>query len=582
VSNSRKGLVGSSALIVLLLVVALHGAYATPTSLPLTATGGVLYLGTQTYNVSGGAFVYGYVNGHLVDPSTAVLSFAISAQVVNMSTSGTASFSLAGTTDIGGINESITADGQIQISAEYNATTIGNSELPLFFVGGSNTTVAVNGGAPSVATPTFDLESPYFNPWGAPIVLAAEDNSTVIVCTYDVGTIRWQGTETLGAVNGTMGGSPVAGSLSIVSQENEDLVAGTATDSGTIALSGMSPSLLDVSGSYTGTSTIPTAGEADCSPDVGFPASSPGLGVCTQTGFDSSGQATMQNGQFQVAGSYTTTWGVPALGYSSALSFLYDYLPDPIVCTPAEIHANPDQMPTVGFNGPSPFSTPNATNTLGFYVTQPDAVPAAWLVGGCLSQDTSSFARLNVTRVAFSVDGGPLQNASLSFSKHGEFECYTTGAMTMMDDWRSCGGSIAVVQVWSGSVTFTVMPTGLHSVTLYAWGQEGVGPFTTSVTVNHSLVSYSGQPFTIAANGLAGTPIVVKCTGLEQMLTERGDVMIPVSETYNTVVPASGVISGSFLANGEVTISSQSPSDVWRFTLGHSSQVTQQLNLRSP
>jgi hypothetical protein len=579
VRHSGKGLAGTSALIALLLVVTMNGAYAAPTPLALTATGGVVDLGAQTYNVSGGVFVYGYVDGHLVDPATAVLSFSISAQVVGLSTSGTASFSLAGTADVGGTNESVTADGQIQIIAEYNATTIGTSELPLFFVGGSNTTVTINGGAPSVTTPVFDLESPYFNPWGAPIVIAAEDNSTVIVATYSVGTILWQGTETLGAVNGTLGGSAVTGSLTIVSQENEDLVAGTAADSGTIALTGMSPASLDVSGTYTGTSTIPTAGEADCSPDLGFPASSPGAGVCTQTGFQSSGQATMQNSQFRVTGTYSTVWGVPALGYSSTLTFSYDSIPDPIVCSPAEIHATPGQLPTIGLNGPSWLSTPNATNTVDFFVTQPDAVPAKWLAGGCISQDASSFTQLNVTRVAFSVDGGALQDANLSFFKHGEFACYVSGSMTIMDDWHSCAGSISVVQVWTGSVTFTVLPTGIHSLDLFAWGQGGVGPFKTSLAVEHSLVSYSGQPFTIAASGLAGMPVVVNCAGLEPMLTAKGTVMIPVNETYRTVVPPSGLISGSFVANGHVTVVSESPADSWGFILGDSPASPQQLTI---
>ena len=113
-------------------------------------------------------------------------------------------------------------------------TTSCNSALPLFFVGASTTAVTVDGapaGTPS--PPVFDLELPYFNPWGAPIVLTSQDGSIFIVATYDTGTIQWQGTETGGAVTGTLNGSPVSGALDIVSHETKDLVAGTASDSGT-------------------------------------------------------------------------------------------------------------------------------------------------------------------------------------------------------------------------------------------------------------------------------------------------------------------------------------------------------------
>ena len=223
--------------------------------------------------------------------------------------------------------------------------------------------------------------------------------------------------------------------------------------------------------------------------------------------------------------------------------------------------------------------TPNATNTLSFYVTMPDAVPGAWLSPGCTSEDPSSFSQLNVTRVAFSVDGGPLQNATFSFTKHGQFECYTDNSVILIDSWRACSGSLAVVQVWSGSLTYTVMPTGLHSVTLEAWGQNGAGPFKTGVSVAHSLDSFSGQRFAIAANTLVGTPVVVKCTGVEPMLTTHGMVMIPISETYHTIVPQSGVIYGSFLAGGNVTITDLKPSGSWEFTLGDASQPTQQLDV---
>ena len=99
----------------------------------------------------------------------------------------------------------------------------------------------------------------------------------------------------------------------------------------------MSPAFLDVHGTYSGTSSIPLSGTSDCSADVGgFP------GTCTQTGFQSSGAAAMQNTQIAVTGSYSTTWDVPALDYNSALTLSYDNLPDPpVACTPAVIMPAP-------------------------------------------------------------------------------------------------------------------------------------------------------------------------------------------------------------------------------------------------
>ena len=543
----------------LLLVLSLNGAYGFPTPAPLTSTGTVLNAGNQTYSVTGGTVVYAVVDGYTLDASQA-LTFTISAQVTGLLTSGSASLYLTGNNGSHSIvvNSSILL-GDMVAAADIpvGCTTTCNSAIPLFFLGAATTTVTVDGlPAATPSTPLFDLESPYLNPWGAPIVLTSDDGSVFIVATYDTGTIQWQGTETGGAVTGTANGSPASGSLDIISHENEDLVAGTASDSGTIALTGMSPAFLNVQGTYSGTSSIPLTGTSDCSGYTGFP------GTCTNTGFQSTGTATMQNSQVVVTGSYSTTWDAPALDYSSTLTLAYDNVPAPLVaCTPAELRADPGQWPTVGLDGPSMINTPNATNTLSFYVTMPDAVPAAWLAGGCISEDASSFSQLNVTRVAFSVDGGPLQNAAFSFTKHGEFKCYTDNAATLMDSWRGCSGSFTVVQVWSGSLTFTVMPTGFHTVTLEAWGQKGVGPFKTSVTVGHSLDSFSGQPFAIGAQGMAGKSVVVKCTGLERMLTASGTVMIPITETYHTIVPQSGVIFGSFLTGGNVTITDENPTD---------------------
>jgi hypothetical protein len=88
----------------------------------------------------------------------------------------------------------------------------------------------------------------------------------------------------------------------------------------------MSPSSLDVNGTFSGSSVIPTAGEVDCSPNLGFPSFPAGQGVCTSTGFNSMGEFTMStsgrgygggSGKVTVVGQYNTTWTVPALAFST-------------------------------------------------------------------------------------------------------------------------------------------------------------------------------------------------------------------------------------------------------------------------
>ena len=96
----------------------------------------------------------------------------------------------------------------------------------------------------------------------------------------------------------------------MTSGELENLVTGSAIDAGTISFSSMTPSSLDAKGFYVGSSTIPTTGTSDCSASTGIP------GTCTETGFQSTGHFTMSG----ISGSYNTTWGVPALGFSSAVN----------------------------------------------------------------------------------------------------------------------------------------------------------------------------------------------------------------------------------------------------------------------
>jgi len=186
-------------------------------------------------------------------------------------------------------------------------TSQGNCQqtLPFDFIGTSNVQLTIGG---TTVPETLVIESPYWNPWGGPIYLASPDGAILIVATYTQGSIIWTGAQTGGTITGTLGGSPVSGYFSQTSLEYENLVAGTATDAGTIQFY-TNVASLNSKGTYTGRDTIPGPG-TDCTSITGLPM------TCTETGFQS-------NGNFRagaLSGSYSTTWGIPAYQFSSTVN----------------------------------------------------------------------------------------------------------------------------------------------------------------------------------------------------------------------------------------------------------------------
>jgi hypothetical protein len=299
-------------------------------TLNATMTGGVVNLGTQTYTVKGGQVAFAAIAGQLVDPTTATLKYNFQATQEGLSTKGSAHIQFTGTTTSG---VSVSVSGRFDISSNVPATELPagcttncQSALPFFFVGSSSEVKMTVGTSTQTVAETLQIESPYFNPGGMPIVLASTDNSIVIAATYTQGTIRWDSSTVGGAITGTLGSTPASGMFSMTTSELENLVTGTATDSGKISFSSMTPTSLNAKGDYTGTSTIPTAGAFDCSGTTGIP------GTCTETGFQSTGKFTMNsngngngnndkgNGNAGITGTYSTTWGVPALGFVSSVS----------------------------------------------------------------------------------------------------------------------------------------------------------------------------------------------------------------------------------------------------------------------
>lgn len=282
--------------------------------------GGVTNLGSQAYAVSGGQVAYAEIGGMTLNPG-ATIQYNFTATQNGMTTEGSGSIYLAGTTATGGVVVPISARATFSINGAEAGAVVGQSELPFVFLTSTSNFQVTVGGIAQTIPEILSIESPYFNPWGAPIVMASPDGAIVIVATYAQGTILWTGTQVAGPVVGTLGTTPAAGIFTLTSGELENLVQGTAVDSGAITFSAMTPASLDASGFYTGPDTIPypvgtspyPAGPPapwDCSPMFGIP------GTCTETGFQSIGQFRAPG----MSGTYSTAWGVPAFEFNSTIT----------------------------------------------------------------------------------------------------------------------------------------------------------------------------------------------------------------------------------------------------------------------
>lgn len=212
---------------------------------------------------------------------------------------------------------------------------------------------------PTPPTPPINIqvpmmfESAYLNPFGAPLVIVSQDllmgSSPIImiVTTYQHATIDWSNVQTGGYIMGALGQTGFSGIFVQISHEHEDLFAGTARDSGTmtfsnvISTSGTPLNTLDVSGPYKGNSTIPTASSyactntglsgtpigvgncmnTDCSASIGFPMSTGVTGVCTNTGFESSGTFNGKTQGSQITVDYVIPWSIPAFVFIGSSTF---------------------------------------------------------------------------------------------------------------------------------------------------------------------------------------------------------------------------------------------------------------------
>jgi len=282
--------------------------------------GSIVTAGTQNYQFSGGNVVFAQIDNQTLVPGTINLQYQVNVQVNpaswrnNGTTNGFASYRLQGQSITG---QQVSVNGYTRISSMIPAveiplgcTTTCNSDIPFLFVGYGPVNVGV-GNDPQPQLENMSFESPYINPFGAPIIFASDDGSILIVTTYSHGTIQWNGVKLGGTINGKLGTTKVIGKFNLTSTESEDLVAGTAQDSGTMSFSNMSPSSLNARGAYSGSSVIPTLGAINCSNTTLIP------GTCSETGFNSKGTFSLNGNQVSINGKYTTTWSIPAFAFSS-------------------------------------------------------------------------------------------------------------------------------------------------------------------------------------------------------------------------------------------------------------------------
>jgi len=299
------------AFLLLIAFLPVANAVPPPNELNLGFNGSIDSSGRQAYAQSGGAVVLASILGQPVEAST--FTESVSATVNGLATSGAATFSLSGFMANG---SSFTVSGPIGIGDAIPAESFPlgcvfcTSQVPAFYLGEGVFEFTVTH---SWSVPLgMELESAFLNPFGGPIIWGSTDTNgdILLVFTYAAATIDWQGVQTSGTLSGTLGSTPASGAFTQTTSAHEDLFAGTETESGTLTFLGMTPSLLDSSGTFSGSSTIPTYNEVDCSTTTGIPS------TCTETGFSSLGGFHLDPGNTLILGTYDLTWAVPALSFT--------------------------------------------------------------------------------------------------------------------------------------------------------------------------------------------------------------------------------------------------------------------------
>ncbi|MGA2876327.1 MAG: hypothetical protein ABSE82_12405 [Nitrososphaerales archaeon] len=297
---------------------------STSQALSLNMMGGVVSAGNQNYLiVQKGPALEAVIDGSPL--VTSQLTYTLNAQQKGLTTSGSASFTLTGQNLTGA---TVTVTGKVQISGSVPAVALPagcvtncTSEVPAAFTGAASIQVgpaqtSTSSNAQATTTVGMVLESAYFDPFGDAITITSVDNSIIIATNYTKASITWTNVVDAGILMGSLGSTPISGAFQQVAAEQENLVKGTAIDAGTMSFlgvtnmtSGAQIALMNANGGYLGTSIIPHAGSFSC-----------GI-ACTETGFQDSGSFLLYGSQGKssavITGSYSTTWTVPAFGFSS-------------------------------------------------------------------------------------------------------------------------------------------------------------------------------------------------------------------------------------------------------------------------
>ncbi len=305
-------------------------------ALNLNVQGLIASAGSQTWTLAGGSAYGAQFGAETVQPGSD-LQYSLNAAVTGLTSSGTFQLSLTGTTtDAQSI--SVQANGAVvgTVAAmcfpNYDTSATGvcaatdSSQIPALFVIGA-TIVQTLGTTTTTSQTVLLVETPIMNPWGSAIVISSSDGSIAIIATYGTGSATWKNVLLTGSVVGTFNGKPASGSFFEVSNAMENFVTGIEVESGTVSLQSMTPSSLDASGKYQGTSAVPTdpSTMADCSAAMGTPT-----GTCTETGLTSTGTFQMtgtaspnQHGDHQgtsIKGSYSVTWPQPSVTYTGTIT----------------------------------------------------------------------------------------------------------------------------------------------------------------------------------------------------------------------------------------------------------------------
>lgn len=303
----------AASVLALLLLAGSSLAYAsTPVQLNANFAGGVVDAGNQRYKVEGGTVVLASFLGDALDPGDVEFEYSLLAKVSGSSVSGHASFELKSEGD----ESELKVKGKVDINGAIGVA-VGSSQIPFYFSGTGTLTVEQDETEQEFPVQML-FESPYWNPFGNPILITTYDSSLVIVTTYSRGTIDWSYVVTGAFVFGQLGEQPFSGTFMQIAKAHEDLVAGTERDSGTITLEGL-PGTGPISGDYRGESVIPAGGTPGGLGCEAFPAELQTL-VCTSTALNSAGEFKLKGDGLKLSGEYVTTWGEPAITFTGTLT----------------------------------------------------------------------------------------------------------------------------------------------------------------------------------------------------------------------------------------------------------------------